>query len=74
MAFRDLGLFTSITFGIEPHVCGTLQHFREIVLIMTTMMMIFMVVDSRLGKARVQQMVPCVVGLGLGVLIHDSLL
>ena len=48
MSFGDLNLNYPPFFGIfQPHVHGPLQHFR--VLIMTTTMMIFMVLDSRLG-------------------------
>ena len=82
LSFGDLNLFKSqlpAFLGIsQPHVHGPLQHFR--VLIMTTTMMIFMVLDSRLGitiTSQMVQMVPSTVGLVLGVLmmaIHDPLL
>ena len=74
LSFGDLNLNYSSFFGIsQPHV-----HFR--VLIMTTTMMIFMVLDSRLGitiTSQMVQMVPSTVGLVLGVLmmaIHNPLL
>ena len=35
-----------LLFGSKPHVHGILQHFREIMIIMTGMLMIFMVGDS----------------------------
>ena len=79
LSFRDLNLNCPSFFGIsQPHVHGPLHHFR--VLIMTTTMMIFMVLDSRLGitiTSQMVQMVPSTVGLVLGVLmmaIHDPLL
>ena len=56
LSFRDLNLNYPPFFGIsQPHVHGPLQHFR--VLIMTTTMMIFMVLDSRLGITITSQMV-----------------
>ena len=66
LSFGDLNLNCPSFFGIfQPHVHGPLRHFR--VLIMTTTMMIFMVLDSRLGitiTSQMVQMIPSTVGTG----------